>query len=54
MSDTTKVALPNTVFNVEVNNQAIFDSIISERASRRQGTHSTKTRAEVSGGGKKP
>lgn len=35
-------------------NQAVFDSILLEQASLRQGTHSTKTKAEVSGTGKKP
>lgn len=35
-------------------NQAIFDVVIAERASRRQGTHSTLTKGEVRGGGKKP
>lgn len=34
--------------------QAIFDSVISERASQRQGTHSTLKKGEVSGGGRKP
>lgn len=34
--------------------QSIFDSIIAERASKRQGTHSTLKKGEVSGGGKKP
>lgn len=38
----------------KIYNQAIFDTIMYERASRRQGTHDTKTRAEVRGGGKKP
>ncbi|MBU4690174.1 50S ribosomal protein L4 [Mycoplasma sp. ES3157-GEN-MYC] len=47
--------LPAEVFNLEkIYEQAIFDTIMSERASRRQGTHSVKSRAEVSGGGKKP
>lgn len=55
MSETTKnTSLPKSVFSVEVNTQAIFDTIVSDRAALRQGTHSTKTRAEVSGGGKKP
>lgn len=50
-----KVKLPATVFNIKnVNNQAIFDTILYERASRRQGTHQVKSRAEVSGTGKKP
>ncbi|WP_029512806.1 50S ribosomal protein L4 [Mycoplasmopsis iners] len=48
-------ALPKEVFGLEkIYSQAIFDSILSERASRRQGTHSVKSRAEVRGGGKKP
>lgn len=34
--------------------QALFDEIIAELAGRRQGTHSTLTKAEVRGGGKKP
>ncbi|BAW18202.1 50S ribosomal protein L4 [Mycoplasmopsis bovigenitalium] len=47
--------LPVEVFGLEkIYEQAIFDTILSERASRRQGTHSVKTRAEVRGGGKKP
>lgn len=46
--------LADSVFNIEVNKQAIFDAVINQQASWRQGTHSTKTRAEVSGGGKKP
>ncbi len=48
------VEVNDSVFNVEVNKQSIFDAILRQQASLRQGTHSTKTRAEVSGGGKKP
>ncbi|AAT27722.1 50S ribosomal protein L4 [[Mycoplasma] mobile] len=51
------VSLPKGIFGLseeKINTQAIFDSILFERASQRQGTHSTKTRSEVSGGGKKP
>jgi large subunit ribosomal protein L4 len=39
---------------LEVNKQAIFDSVIAENAGKRQGTHSTLTKAEVRGGGIKP
>ena len=46
--------LPKNVFDVKINTQAIFDTIMSERSSRRQGTHKVKNRAEVSGTGKKP
>lgn len=49
----TKLSSP--IFASEkIYEQAIFDTILSERASRRQGTHKVKTRAEVSGSGKKP
>lgn len=48
------VDLNDSVFACEVNNQAIFDALLRQQSSLRQGTHDTKTRAEVSGGGKKP
>lgn len=51
---TTTTSLPTSVFGVKVSTQAIFDTIMSERASRRQGTHKVKHRGEVRGGGKKP
>lgn len=38
----------------EINKQPLFDSIVSENAAARQGTHSTLTKGEVRGGGKKP
>ncbi|VEU78046.1 50S ribosomal protein L4 [Mycoplasmopsis columbinasalis] len=47
--------LPEELFGVTRDySQAIFDTILSERAARRQGTHDVKSRAEVRGGGKKP
>lgn len=47
--------LPKELFaSSKIYEQAIFDTIMSERASRRQGTHDVKSRAEVRGGGKKP
>ncbi|CAM9143466.1 50S ribosomal protein L4 [Mycoplasma marinum] len=49
-----KTALPKEVFSVKVNSQAIFDTIMSDRASRRQGTHKVKNKAEVAGSGIKP
>ena len=48
------VELADSVFACEVNEQAIFDALLRQQSSWRQGTHDTKTRAEVSGGGKKP
>ncbi len=49
-----KTNLPKKVFSLKINTQAIFDTIMSERASVRQGTHKTKDRSEVRGGGRKP
>lgn len=47
--------LPAELFASEkIYEQAIFDTILSDRASRRQGTHQVKNRAQVSGTGKKP
>ncbi|MDW2907578.1 50S ribosomal protein L4 [Mesomycoplasma ovipneumoniae] len=48
-------ALPEVLFEKrELKTQAIFDSILAERASRRFSTHKVKNRGEVSGTGKKP
>ncbi|MBR2802853.1 MAG: 50S ribosomal protein L4 [Erysipelotrichaceae bacterium] len=49
-----EIELADSVFGIEPNKQAIFDAVIRQQASWRQGTHDTKTRSEVSGGGKKP
>ncbi len=46
--------LPKDVFAVKVNTQAIFDTILSERASRRAAGAQTKNQTQVSGTGKKP
>lgn len=46
--------LSEEVFGVEYNQQVVFDTVIAERAAMRQGTQKAKTRAEVSGGGRKP
>ena len=48
------VELNDSVFQCEVNEQAIFDALLRQQSSWRQGTHDTKGRSEVSGGGKKP
>lgn len=49
-----ELALSENVFNVEEHQQAVFDTIVAERAAMRQGTQKAKTRSEVSGGGRKP
>ena len=46
--------LNEAVFGIEPNKQALFDMVLLQRASLRQGTHKVKNRTEVSGGGKKP
>lgn len=42
------------VFNVETSETLIHDVVVAMQAAKRQGTHSTKTRSDVSGGGAKP
>ncbi len=49
-----EITLSPEVFGIEPNQQVIFDAIIMQRASMRQGTHDTKGRSEVRGGGRKP
>jgi large subunit ribosomal protein L4 len=51
--EVARVTLPS-VFESRVNDSLLFDQVLAQLASRRAGTHSTKTRAFVSGGGKKP
>ncbi|MFZ9869878.1 MAG: 50S ribosomal protein L4 [Candidatus Kapaibacteriota bacterium] len=48
------IELPASVFGIEPNEHAMYQAVRSYLASRRQGTHKTKGRGEVSGGGKKP
>ena len=43
----------NEIFDITPNDKVLYDAIILQQASLRQGTHSTKTRSEVSGGGRK-
>jgi len=48
------VELPAEIFDVTANIALMHQVVVAQLAAGRQGTHSTKTRAEVSGGGKKP
>lgn len=48
------ITLNETVWGITPNDAVLYDAITLARNSQRQGTHSTKTRSEVSGGGKKP
>ena len=48
------IDLSDNVFGVEVNEVAMHSAVVNALANARQGTQSTKTRAEVRGGGRKP
>jgi len=48
------VELPSEVFDVQANIALMHQVVVAQLAAARQGTHKTKTRGEVSGGGKKP
>ena len=49
-----KIDLPDSIFGIEPNQDVMHDVVVNYLANRRQGTQSALTRAEVSGGGKKP
>ena len=49
-----EIVLNDAVFAIEPNEQSIYDVVKAQRAAMRQGTHKTKTRTEVRGGGRKP
>jgi large subunit ribosomal protein L4 len=49
-----KIDLSDAVFGIEPNKPAMHSMVLSHLANMRQGTQSAKTRAEVSGGGRKP
>ncbi|HSA95720.1 MAG TPA: 50S ribosomal protein L4 [Acidobacteriota bacterium] len=46
--------LPDSVVRPASNDHLIYEAVVAYRANQRQGTAATKTRADVSGGGKKP
>ncbi|MFJ8268202.1 50S ribosomal protein L4 [Peribacillus asahii] len=48
------IELNDSVFGIEPNNHVLFEAIIMQRASLRQGNHKVKNRSEVAGGGRKP
>jgi len=56
-SDNAKVGsvdLDDAVFGGRINKDLVWESVVRQNASERRGTHMTKNRALVSGGGKKP
>ncbi len=48
------INLEDKVWGIEPNDSVIYDAVVLAKASERQGSHNTKTRAEVRGGGRKP
>jgi large subunit ribosomal protein L4 len=53
-SNAGEVELNDNVFGIEPNDNTVFDAVLMQRASLRQGTHAVKNRSAVRGGGKKP
>lgn len=53
-SNAGEITLNDAVFGIEPNEAVIFDAVIMQRASLRQGTHAVKNRSAVRGGGRKP
>jgi len=53
-TSTAVVELPDDVFNVQANIPLMHQVVVAQLAAARQGTHKTKTRGEVRGGGRKP
>lgn len=48
------VELNADIFGIEPNNDVVFEAVVMQRASMRQGTHAVKNRSAVRGGGRKP
>lgn len=53
-SENGRVELNDAIWAVEPNENVVFDAVVMQRASLRQGTHAVKNRSAVSGGGRKP
>jgi large subunit ribosomal protein L4 len=53
-SKVSEIELNEAVFGIEPNQHVLFEAVVMQRASLRQGTHKTKVRSEVAGGGRKP
>ncbi|MBM7707519.1 50S ribosomal protein L4 [Chryseomicrobium aureum] len=53
-SEVGEIELNDSVFGIEPNEAVLFEAIIAQRASLRQGNHKVKGRSEVAGGGRKP
>ena len=49
-----EIELNDAIFGITPNEAVLFDAVIAQRASLRQGNHKVKNRSEVAGGGRKP
>ena len=49
-----EIYLNDATWGIEPHQQAMYDAVVAQQSSMRQGTHKVKTRTEVSGGGRKP
>ncbi|CAM5202928.1 Large ribosomal subunit protein uL4 OS=Ureibacillus acetophenoni OX=614649 GN=rplD PE=3 SV=1 [Ureibacillus acetophenoni] len=49
-----EIELNDSIFGIEPNEAVLFDAVVAQRASLRQGNHKVKNRSEVAGGGRKP
>ncbi|WP_323847879.1 MAG: 50S ribosomal protein L4 [Phytoplasma sp.] len=50
----SEIILSENIFGIQPNQQVLYDVVNQQRGAMRQGTHCTKNRANVSGGGRKP
>src|SRR3954471_19585512 len=48
------IELNDAIFGIEPNEAVLFEALVQQRASLRQGNHKVKNRSEVAGGGRKP
>lgn len=53
-SSVGEIELNESIFGIQPNEAVLFEALVQQRASLRQGNHKVKTRAEVAGGGRKP
>ena len=49
-----EIELDSNIFGVEINTHCMHAAVVNNLANKRQGTHSTLLKSEVSGGGRKP
>lgn len=53
-SEVGDIEMEDRIFGIEPNEHVLYEAVVMQQASQRQGTHATKNRSAVSGGGRKP